>query len=103
MCRPRAKLITPLAAACLLAEPTLALSHEPQANAEAKRVASRHVERFGISFAPRRWSAACRDRGSAAWSCRVRSNGGQCRGRLRLKELADGTFLRKGTRIACRE
>jgi hypothetical protein len=49
------------------------------AAAIAKRAASERVERFGISYPPSAWKAACEHRGGGGWRCAV-GTGGQCLG-----------------------
>jgi hypothetical protein len=45
----------------------------------AKRAASARVERFGISYLPSAWRAACDARPGGGWRCAV-GTGGQCSG-----------------------
>jgi hypothetical protein len=45
----------------------------------AKRAASARVERFGISYRPSAWKAACDTRPAGGWRCEV-GTGGQCSG-----------------------
>jgi hypothetical protein len=45
----------------------------------AKRAASARVERFGISYPPSAWKAACDPRAAGGWRCQV-GTGGQCSG-----------------------
>jgi hypothetical protein len=46
----------------------------------AKRAASSRVERFGISYSPSAWKAACDSRSTGGgWRCEVGTNG-QCSG-----------------------
>ena len=50
-----------------------------RAVAIAKRAASARVERFGISYAPSQWRAACDRVAGTRWVCQV-GTGGQCSG-----------------------
>jgi hypothetical protein len=60
--------------------PALAASvGEHRATALAKRAASARVERFGISYPPSAWKAACDRRAGGGWRCEV-GTGGQCSG-----------------------
>ena len=47
----------------------------------AKRAASAHVERFGISYPPGAWKAACDAQRGGGWRCAV-GTGGQCSGAI---------------------
>ena len=50
-----------------------------RAAAIAKRAGSHRVERFGISYPPSSWRAACDRRAAGRWQCAVGTNG-QCSG-----------------------
>jgi hypothetical protein len=50
-----------------------------RAESVAKRAASARVERFGISYPPGAWRAACRARAAGGWRCDVGTDG-QCSG-----------------------
>jgi hypothetical protein len=50
-----------------------------RAAAVAKRVASARVARYGLTYPPTAWRAACRRRAVGVWRCEVHT-GGQCSG-----------------------
>jgi hypothetical protein len=60
-----------------------------RAAALARRAASARVERFGISYPPSAWKAACDRRTGGGWRCQV-GTGGQCSGVV----IVTGTTLR---------
>jgi hypothetical protein len=60
--------------------PSLAASIGKQRAATvAKRAASARVARFGISYPPSAWKAACDRRAGGGWHCQVGTDG-QCSG-----------------------
>ena len=74
--------VAALAAALTVAAAALAAGIDRRAaESIAKRVASRRVERFGISYPPGAWRAACDRRRAGGWRCAV-GTGGQCSGAL---------------------
>jgi len=61
--------------------------------AVARRAANARVERFGISYPPSAWEAACDPRAAGSWRCEV-GTGGQCSGVVTVT----GTYVRPRVR-----
>jgi hypothetical protein len=66
----------------VVAAPSAAIAQgvaRERAVAIAKRAATARVERFGISYSPLAWRAACDRRSGGEWRCQV-GTFGQCSG-----------------------
>lgn len=86
---------------CVLAvAPTAQATSLAQARLKARQVASRQVERYGITYPVSDWAASCARRSVGGFSCRVRTTTtGQCAGTLRLS----GRLRSFAVRIGCGE
>ena len=81
-------------AALSLAPAALAVGVGKQrAVALAKRAASARVERFGISYPPSAWKAACDRLSGGGWRCAV-GTGGQCSGVVTVTGTSDHPRVR---------
>jgi hypothetical protein len=67
----------------------------------ARRVAVQRAGRAGIRFRPAEWRTSCALR-DVYWGCRVRANGGQCHGTLRVLGTP-ARFRARNVRIGCSE
>jgi hypothetical protein len=100
--RVAARFVLAALAAVVVAAPasTLAASiTKSQAQRTAKRAASRYIERFGISYPPSLWKAACRHAQDGVWRCELGTNG-QCSGRVSVYGTATRPRTRN-VRIGC--
>lgn len=71
-----------------------------QARSKARQVASRQVERYGITYPPGDWAAACSRRSTGGFTCRVRTTTtNQCSGTLKLS----GRLRSFAVKIGCME